>query len=154
MHLLHVVGITPTHQTFSVAFCFLPAESEEDYTWMLNNLKGIFEDLHISGPFVMVTDRELALITAIEGVFPTAHHLLCVWHVNKNVLARCKGKYLSAEDFEAFQRRWNAVVHCKSEEQFSVCWDALLQEPSAVSSDWNGLTMHLRVLIQFFLLCS
>ena len=41
-------------------------------------------------PIVIVNDRDLALMNAIEVVFPKACNLLCMFHINKNVKAQCK----------------------------------------------------------------
>ena len=38
--------------------------------------------------FVFVTDCELALMSAIASIFPNAANLLCIWHINKNILAQ------------------------------------------------------------------
>ncbi|XP_012837617.1 PREDICTED: uncharacterized protein LOC105958153 [Erythranthe guttata] len=35
-------------------------------------------------PSALVTDCELGLLKAIENVFPTVPHLLCLWHINMN----------------------------------------------------------------------
>jgi len=41
-------------------------------------------------PGVIVTDRDLALKNALKTVFPDATNLLCRFHINKNVKAKCK----------------------------------------------------------------
>ncbi|TYZ69429.1 hypothetical protein PybrP1_012731 [[Pythium] brassicae (nom. inval.)] len=35
MPLLHVVGVAATNQTFSICYCFMKSEREEDYVWAL-----------------------------------------------------------------------------------------------------------------------
>lgn len=50
-------------------------------------LPAIVEGAH---PVVVVTDKEVAMMNAIFAVFPSATYLLCRWHINKNVLAKCK----------------------------------------------------------------
>ena len=42
------------------------------------------------GPQVIVTDRHLALMNAIGIMFPECYHLLCHFHIQKNVQAKCK----------------------------------------------------------------
>lgn len=63
MPLLHVVGLTSTMKTFSLAFCFMKNETESDYCWALAVLRSCFDT--DSTPRVIVTDRELALMKAI-----------------------------------------------------------------------------------------
>ena len=41
-------------------------------------------------PKVVVTNRDNALINALEKVFPKATTLLCSYHIGQNVRAKCK----------------------------------------------------------------
>ena len=41
-------------------------------------------------PKVIVSDRDLALMNSIRVIFPEACNLLCRFHINKNVKAKCK----------------------------------------------------------------
>ncbi|KAI8559723.1 hypothetical protein RHMOL_Rhmol04G0196200 [Rhododendron molle] len=72
--------------TFCAAFAFMECEKTENYTWVLEKLKGMMDPNAL--PSVIVTDRELALMNAITNVFPHATNLLCRWHIGKNVLAK------------------------------------------------------------------
>ena len=38
----------------------------------------------------MVTDKDIAPMNAINVVFPEAANLLCRFHIDKNVKAKCK----------------------------------------------------------------
>ncbi len=38
---------------------------------------------------MVLSDRCIACLNAVETVFPSAHSLLCLWHANKAVLAHC-----------------------------------------------------------------
>jgi hypothetical protein len=48
----------------------------------------------IEKPTVTITDRELALMASLDILFPSSRHILCRWHVNMNVLAKCKKHFL------------------------------------------------------------
>jgi hypothetical protein len=88
MPLLEVIGITPTNQTFLFATCFMRNESEEGYKWALQTLFSDF--IHLSNNSVLITDRALALIGAIEELFPNISHLLCIWHIEKAVFTKAR----------------------------------------------------------------
>ncbi|POS86397.1 hypothetical protein EPUL_003241 [Erysiphe pulchra] len=60
-------------------------------------------------PIDIVTDRDLALISALKDVFPTTNNLLCVSHVNKNVLAKYKPFFETKEDWEEFYAAWRKL---------------------------------------------
>jgi hypothetical protein len=38
----------------------------------------------------IVTNRELALLNALEASFPLSRHILCQWHISINVLAKTR----------------------------------------------------------------
>ncbi|XP_058755689.1 uncharacterized protein LOC131628899 [Vicia villosa] len=81
--LLEIVGVTSTKLTFSVAFTYLEHEREENFTWALERLKELFYSEKLL-PDVLVTDRELALMNAIDSVYPNASHLLYKFDVYLN----------------------------------------------------------------------
>jgi len=41
-------------------------------------------------PAVIVTDRDLALMNVVKAIFPKFTNLLCQFHIDKNVKAKCK----------------------------------------------------------------
>lgn len=45
---------------------------------------------------IVVTDRDNGLINAWMSVFPRAARLLCIWHINTNVLADRKPKFTTS----------------------------------------------------------
>ena len=97
MPLLHVVGMTAFNTTFSVCFAFLKEEKEDDYGWALQQVHNLFPPDRL--PETIVTDRELALMNALRQQFPHSRNLLCAWHINKNVTAKCKSSFTSGEDW-------------------------------------------------------
>ncbi|KAM4061866.1 MULE transposase [Hirsutella rhossiliensis] len=122
MPLLNICGTTSERKTFSIASIFLSGEDESRYRWALATLLALLAKENIRLPRVILTDRDLALMNAIvsfkelEGVV----HILCRWHVNKNVLAKCKqhfpkavrdaqGRVVREPTFQAFLDEWQAL---------------------------------------------
>ncbi|XP_071740660.1 protein FAR1-RELATED SEQUENCE 5-like [Rutidosis leptorrhynchoides] len=120
MPLLDIVGVSCFNSSFYSGFSFLDREDEENYTWALN----VFNDIigHENHPLVIMTDRELALMNAISNVFPSTTNLLCVWHIEKNVVANCKKYFGHAEDFDLFMLSWKNVVYSTTEAIFLNNW--------------------------------
>jgi len=116
MPLLKIIEMTSTDVTFSVAFVFLQHESEDNFKWALDVLRGIINDSAL--PHAIVTDRDLTLMNAISQAFPNATHLLCRWHINKNVLAKCKKLFSTKEWWDFFMTYWNLVVLSPTEEDY------------------------------------
>ncbi|XP_022889284.1 protein FAR1-RELATED SEQUENCE 5-like [Olea europaea var. sylvestris] len=115
--LLEIVGVISTDLTFSIAFAYLGKEREENYAWALGRLKSLMNDIIM--PSVIVIDRELALMKAIEKIFPTSTNILCRWHISKNVLAKTKKYFDNHKDqWDAFMHMWNLLVLSTSIEEY------------------------------------
>ncbi|XP_062006092.1 uncharacterized protein LOC133723294 [Rosa rugosa] len=113
--LFEIVGVTSTEKTFNVAFVYILRETEENYTWALSRLR-ILPD-HCT-PSVFVTDRELALMNSISKIFPDSQHLLCKWHINRNMMKECKKKIATAEMWNMFLNAWNTAVGSTTESEY------------------------------------
>jgi hypothetical protein len=118
MPLLAITGVSELGPTFHVAFVFLSHERLEDYTWALRKLDWLYHANEIAGPVTLVTDRDLSLMGAIRDVFPRAKLILCLWHVEKNVLARCKRFFRDAETWQGFFRAWRDLLGSATPESY------------------------------------
>lgn len=98
MPLLIITGQTALHKTFYVAFCFISKEKIQDYKWVLQQLKDLYAKWELPFPVVIITDMEKGLMFARQLIFPTIKHLLCLWHINKNVLTHCKKDFRTKND--------------------------------------------------------
>ena len=112
MPLLNIVGIASTYQTFNAGFVFLNEENEESYTWALEKFSRVIS------PAIICTDRELALMNSVSVVFPNCKNILCIWHINKNVLANCKKYFNVEESWNLFISEWNSLVQSVSLEDY------------------------------------
>ncbi|KAI1001845.1 hypothetical protein K3495_g6360 [Podosphaera aphanis] len=79
--LLHNVGCTNINTKFEVGYAFLSRETEADNIWALGTLRKISQQNNLPDPGVIATDRELALMNAIEQEFPLAKNILGFWHI-------------------------------------------------------------------------
>ena len=43
-------------------------------------------------------------MNAISVVFPEATNMLCIWHINKNILKNCLNKFDKHEQFDYFMK--------------------------------------------------
>ena len=98
MPLLNMIGVDASQRSFCIAFAFLSGDTEEDYTWALSRLKSLYEQHNTKFPFVILTDRCLAVMNAASALFPSSEMLPCDWHANKGVLSRCQPAFPDAEE--------------------------------------------------------
>ncbi|XP_065850051.1 protein FAR-RED ELONGATED HYPOCOTYL 3-like isoform X1 [Euphorbia lathyris] len=83
MPFVEIIGMTPCNNNFKIAYAIIKDETEGSYRWVLHWLRVLIGfDLN---PTVIVSDRELGLLKPILEVFPHTAHLLCIWHINKDV---------------------------------------------------------------------
>ncbi|CAB5383776.1 unnamed protein product [Rhizophagus irregularis] len=127
MPLLNVIGITSFNTTFNSCFIFMKGEEKTDYQWALTHIAHLFDGM--SKPGVIVTDRELALMNALEMIFPNSANLLCLWHIRKNILKNCKQHFSIAvendeegDGWQLFLGKWNDVVESITEVEFNEKW--------------------------------
>ena len=92
LSLINFVSISALDWTFYIDDCFMK-KNESSFIWMLWWLKMIY--LKITSLYhstTMIIDADNVLISVLSTVFPHMNHLLCIWHVQKNVLAYIKNK--------------------------------------------------------------
>ncbi|POW06884.1 hypothetical protein PSHT_10164 [Puccinia striiformis] len=114
--LVHVVGQAASNQLFTIGFCFLTYEDEENYLWAVTNFKK-----HIwrpqRTPKVFVTDHNATLRKTWATTFPESQDNLCTWHINTNIAAHCKKDFASmtGEDgWNAFIDLWKLVTYLQN----------------------------------------
>jgi len=143
MPLFEIVGVTSTKMTHSVGFAFLSFERENKFIWTLEMLVGLLTSKR-NMPKVIVTDRDPALMKAVAEVLPKMDHVLCYFHIEKNVKSRCitdcrvkakpsKGKVVDKDAKEAdddkhcelvkkIVRAWRDVVNSPTKDSFAIAW--------------------------------
>jgi hypothetical protein len=77
MPLLNICAVTGNKMTVQFGLCFLSGEKKLDYEQAVRWFWELMEQEHIEEPVCFVTDREIALIGALDNIFPNSIHLLC-----------------------------------------------------------------------------
>ncbi|KAH1264608.1 Protein FAR1-RELATED SEQUENCE 5 [Glycine max] len=115
--LLDIVGVTPTEMTFSAGFAYLEGERVNNLVWALKRFQGLFLR-NDRLPVVIVTDRDLALMNVVKVVFPECKNLLCRFHIDKNVKAKCKSLIGQKNAWDYVMDSWGNLVDCPLEQDF------------------------------------
>ncbi|RZB80824.1 Protein FAR1-RELATED SEQUENCE 5 [Glycine soja] len=111
--LLDFVGVTPTGMTFFAGFAYLEGERVNNIVWALERFRGLFLR-NDRLPVVIVIDRDLSLMNAVKTVFPKCTNLLCRFHIDKNVKAKCKSLIGQKNAWEYVMDNWGTLVDCPS----------------------------------------
>ncbi|KAL5153284.1 Protein FAR1-RELATED SEQUENCE 5 [Glycine soja] len=118
--LLDFVGVTPTGMTFSAGFIYVEGERINNLVWVLQLFRGLFLKRDAL-PGVIVTNRDQTLMNAVKDVLPECTNLLCSFHINKNVKAKCKSLIAQKNAWDYVMDCWGSLTDCPSEQQFDEC---------------------------------
>ena len=131
--------------TCIIAGSLISSETVEAFEWVFNEFVTAFR----LPPKVLFTDGDAAMSAAIKNILPETTHLLCTYHLSKNLLTHVKPIFTgikcgSKEKWIIFCREWWKI--CKkqdalSDTQFETEWDMLinLAEESRVSGSNNSV---------------
>jgi hypothetical protein len=102
--LLNMIRTTPFKLSFEIGFCFLAKETQHDYIFGLKALRSVFDTFNIAHPGVVLTDNEEALMMALSEAFFLTKNLHCIWHINKNILVKCR-KIFPVQNMQSAERQ-------------------------------------------------
>jgi len=121
LSLLDIVGVTPTRMTFSIAFFYLEEERLNNVFWAQEWFRDIFLrcDALVG---VIITDKDLTLMNAVKTVFLESTNLLCRFHIDKNMKAKCKILVDKKKCIRLWHRSLGSLVDCPSEQNFDECF--------------------------------
>ncbi len=122
MSLLIISDQTKLHINFYVAFCFMSRKKMSDYFWTLNQLKTLYARLKLSRSIVFVIDMKKDLMIARYLIFSDSNHLLCIWHINNNVLVNCKKEFNIKEAWKKFFSEWKQMMYASFDREFREIW--------------------------------
>ena len=115
--LLQIIGVTNTELSFQVAFAYLGHELSDNFVWVLEKLKELCDRYGIL-PSIFLTDRQLASMSAIHQVFPSAINLLCHWHISKCVKAKIKELFGDKDRQINLSSLWLNIVDSIDEQDY------------------------------------
>lgn len=139
MPLFEITSITPLNTTFTIAFGLASGETQEDFCWLLQQLKELIQHSGAQQPLVFLTDHDNQLCAAAAAIFPSTKLLLCTWHIIKNVKAQLKSKWCSIE--QAAPNKDTLTANKEAQEDFILDFRQLvynIPSPDEWEPAWQG----------------
>ncbi len=90
MPLVNIVGMTGQNRSFFTGNMFIPGEKEKNYKLVFYTIRKIYDNYGILYPSIFITDACPTEIAAIKCIFPNINYILCIWHINCNILTKLK----------------------------------------------------------------
>jgi hypothetical protein len=85
----------------------------------------MYKMLRTSNSLVFVIDCEIGLINVMAVVFSDSQHVLCIWHVDKNVLKNCRSYFADQDFWTRFFDDWHKVMYASFETEYESAWTSL-----------------------------
>ncbi|CAG8481984.1 17700_t:CDS:2 [Cetraspora pellucida] len=101
-------GIDAMGITFLIASELLTNKTIPSYCWIFQQLKQLIDDTTFYSIQTLLTDREHALISAVQTEAPHIKHQLCIWHVEQNIIRNLNHKL--KERFISFIKDFKVVM--------------------------------------------
>ena len=99
MSLAILTGVTGLNTSYYAGKCFMKDETETDYNWLMSTIKDLYKKLNISLSKVWISDDEINIEKVIASqISPHAVHMLCIWHIEQNVLNNCRKHFQGQSD--------------------------------------------------------
>ncbi|KAH1241535.1 hypothetical protein GmHk_07G019102 [Glycine max] len=76
------------------------------------------DDIEMQHLMRLLEHKDLALMNAVKVVFPECTNLLCRFHIDKNVKAKCKSLIGQKNAWDYVMDSWGNLVDCPSEQEF------------------------------------
>ncbi|OGE47089.1 hypothetical protein PENARI_c066G04429 [Penicillium arizonense] len=132
--LLDIIGFVATGSSFYVGFAFMKDEKQDSYEVILSCLAEAFESLTLEPPQTILTDKEEALMNAVKVVFPSTKHMICLWHINMNIMKKARpilaeqlAKARQETEAASSQRRTKVERDRELREMVNEAWKTMLK---------------------------
>lgn len=120
------IGNSKSLHTFQIGMAWVSNEVEETYTWFLEQLKMVIYDITNTYPEVIMTDKDLALRSAADKVFPGAKKMLCIWHMLAQNLRTSTQKYFdSKDDYDNFAAAVKSYAYATTDALVTEAFDKI-----------------------------
>ena len=136
--------ITACNKSFYIGFVFLRHEDKNSYSWVMTKVKELYTQVgQEDGPEVVLIDKKNALIGNLDEIMPATHHMLCLWHINKNIQARASKYFFEKEPCQAWMELWHKVCQAATLAEYNQARDELeIADPPLIAEYRDSLFQY------------
>jgi hypothetical protein len=148
MQLNCFVVVDAMFKTRLVACALTRQETEQDYNWILTQLKTASSNIT---PEVIMVDEDPSMDAACPDVFPQTRIVNCIWHIERNIAKHLSHTFGSAR-YASFTTHFNRLMHALTPAKFDEQWATLLRdfcERKTVGSDGKGDTVYTGTVAEY-----
>jgi hypothetical protein len=118
------VGIDNNFKTRVLAQALIKYETQADYSWIL---QCTLEATNNLSPIVLFTDCDPGMIAAVQVIYPTTRHLLCIYHIIENVKKKARSK-LRGEMVKSFVKDFCCMRNSYNQYEFEAKYNEMLKK--------------------------
>lgn len=86
MPLVIGIALTPEKIAMPLFQAVINNEGADGYSWLVQTIQKALLKLTIPAPYVLITDGDKELISAITRIFPRVARQRCIFHLNNNII--------------------------------------------------------------------
>lgn len=132
------VGINNHWKNVMFGCAFITNEKTDSFEWLFEVFKKSMEG---QSPITLFTYPDRAIENAIEKVFPTTRHRLCIWHLYQNGVDDFEKLKSNKRFNDAFQ---NCLTGCTNGDEFEKCWSSMISTYGLQDNAWFQRLYDLR----------
>ncbi|PIA47416.1 hypothetical protein AQUCO_01400230v1 [Aquilegia coerulea] len=124
-------GVNHHRQAVLFGCAFLADETVESFIWLFETFLRAMSHKH---PVSLITNRDKAMMVAIEKVLPKTRQRSCMLHIEKSLLDSMSSIFDMHPDFQAGYRK--CINGSRNPEEFELDWKKLLVKYSLKDNNW------------------
>ena len=117
-----ISGVISLNISFYIGSAFFFLETYNDYLWVLSLFQKFYQEKNIPDPIFVGTNCEKALICTLQNIMSFTKHVICLWHIDKNVLTNCKPSFDIEATWQEFYNDWHWVLYSATKLIFEEKW--------------------------------
>ncbi len=144
MPLCILSGITACTNSFHLGFAFLRHGDKDSYGWVMTKVTELYTRIRQDdGPEAVLTDKEDAKIGNLHKIMPTSHHMLCVWHINKNIPAQASKYFFEKKPCQAWMKFCHRVFQAATLAEYNqVRSEFEIADPPLIAENRDNLFQY------------